>query len=114
MNDCSYNIIEVEIMNKFNMPNEETITKMCKMLSIASDQTRMKILFSLLGEPEEKCVSEIVVDVNASQSLISHHLKLLKNFDLVATRRDGKKIYYSLKDDHVRQLVSVALEHAEE
>lgn len=104
----------LEIMKTKNMPNEEIVTKMCEMLSIASDQTRMKILFSLLDEPEEKCVSEIVDDVQASQSLISHHLKLLKDFELVATRRDGKKIYYSLKDDHVRQLVSVALEHAEE
>ena len=47
----------LEIMKTKNMPNEEIITKMCEMLSIASDQTRMKILFSLLDEPEEKCVS---------------------------------------------------------
>ena len=62
----------------------------------------------------EKCVSEIVTDTNASQSLISHQLKVLKDFDLVSTRRDGKKIYYSLKDGHVKQLISVVLEHAME
>ena len=60
----------------------------------------------------EKCVSEIVEDTNASQSLISHQLKVLKDFDLVSTRREGKKIYYSLKDGHVKQLISVVLEHA--
>ena len=108
-------------MKKEVMPNDEVISTMCDMLSIASDPTRMKILFSLLhsnnehkGEVVEKCVSEIIEDVNASQSLISHHLKLLKDFDLVSTRRDGKKIYYSLKDEHVSLLVNVALEHAEE
>ena len=114
MNDCSYNISEVLIM-KTELINEDIIYKMRDMLSIASDMTRLKIMFSLLDEEKnEKCVSEIVEDTKASQSLVSHQLKVLKDFDLVSTRRDGKKIYYSLKDDHVRQLISVAYEHATE
>lgn len=99
---------------RFNA-NEDIISKMRDMLSIASDMTRLKILLSLLDEDQkEKCVSEIVEEVGASQSLISHQLKVLKDFDLVSTRREGKKIYYSLADDHVRQLIHVALEHAME
>ena len=99
---------------RFNV-NEDIISKMRDMLSIASDMTRLKILLSLLDEDQkEKCVSEIVEEVGASQSLISHQLKVLKDFDLVSTRREGKKIYYSLADDHVRQLIHVALEHAME
>lgn len=116
------------------MPDENVISKMRDMLSIASDMTRLKIMLSLLDESKcvcgeghrhsncgcceskscmiEKCVSEIMVDVNASQSLISHQLKVLKDFDLVSTRREGTKIYYSLKDGHVKQLISVVLEHA--
>ena len=95
--------------------NEDIISKMRDMLSIASDMTRLKIMLALLDENQsEKCVSELVAEVGASQSLISHQLKVLKNFDLVSTRRDGKKIYYSLADDHVRQLIYVALEHAME
>lgn len=95
--------------------NEDIISKMRDMLSIASDMTRLKIMLALLDENQsEKCVSELVLEVGASQSLISHQLKVLKNFDLVSTRRDGKKIYYSLADDHVRQLIHVALEHAME
>lgn len=117
------------------IPDENTISKMRDMLSIASDMTRLKIMLSLLDESKcecgcethshcgnceerpcmiEKNVSEIVDETGASQSLISHQLKVLKNFDLVATRREGTKIYYSLKDGHVKQLISVALEHAME
>ena len=116
--------------------NENVLSKMRDMLSIASDMTRLKIMLSLLDESLcccgegyehsncgmcqsrscmiEKCVSEIVEDTGASQSLISHQLKVLKDFDLVSTRREGKKIYYSLKDGHVKQLLSVVLEHAME
>lgn len=117
------------------IPDENTISKMRDMLSIASDMTRLKIMLSLLDESKcecgcenhthcgtceshpcmiEKNVSEIVDETGASQSLISHQLKVLKDFDLVATRREGTKIYYSLKDGHVKQLLSVALEHAME
>ena len=121
---------------KKNYPSEKVNSKMRDMLSIASDMTRLKIMLCLLDESKchcdcnsghthcgmceelpcmiEKCVSEIVADTNASQSLISHQLKVLKDFDLVSTRRDGKKIYYSLKDGHVKQLISVVLEHAME
>ena len=112
------------------IPNEDVISKMRDMLAIASDMTRLKILLCLLDESKcqcnnsncgccesrecmiEKNVSEIVEETNASQSLISHQLKVLKDFDLVSTRREGKKIYYSLKDGHVKQLISVVLEHA--
>ena len=110
--------------------NDETLYKMRDMLSIMSDLTRLKIMFSLLDESKcehqhcncgncesrpcmiEKCVGDIVVDTKCSQSLISHQLKVLKDFELVSTRREGKKIYYSLKDGHVKQLISVTLEHA--
>ena len=123
-----------EIMKSL-IPDENTISKMRDMLSIASDMTRLKIMLSLLDESKcecgceghshcggceerpcmiEKNVSEIVDETGASQSLISHQLKVLKDFDLVATRREGTKIYYSLKDGHVKQLLSVALEHAME
>ncbi len=100
---------------KRQIANEETISKMRDMLAIASDMTRLKILLALLDEEKkEKSVGEIVDEIGASQSLVSHQLKVLKNFDLVSTRRDGKKIYYSLSDDHVQQLISVVLEHAME
>lgn len=62
----------------------------------------------------EKCVSEIVEGTGCSQSLVSHQLKVLKDADIVKTRRDGLKIYYSLKDGHVKELLNVVKEHVEE
>ena len=62
----------------------------------------------------EKCVSEIVETTGCSQSLVSHQLKVLKDADIVKTRRDGLKIYYSLKDAHVKELLNVVKDHVEE
>ena len=97
-----------------------TIKKMESLLQTASDTTRLKIMFSLLDDDIknevliEKCVGEIQADIDASQSLVSHQLKVLKDAELVATRKEGTKVYYSLKDEHVRKLLEVVLEHVME
>ena len=103
------------------MIDEITLANMADMLSIASDQTRLKILLCLLGEnfaeetspkePIERNVNEIVAAVGASQSLVSHQLKILKDADLVQARRDGRQVFYSLSDIHVQRLIEVVLEH---
>lgn len=94
------------------LPNEKIITAMEEMLKVASDETRLKIMFALLDEEnKEKCVNEIYTLIGASQSLTSHQLKVLKDVDLVATRKEGTKIYYSLKDEHVAKLIEVVKEH---
>jgi len=103
------------------MIDEITLANMADMLSIASDQTRLKILLCLLGEnftegespkePIERNVNEIVASVGASQSLVSHQLKILKDADLVQARRDGRQVFYSLSDIHVQKLIEVVLEH---
>lgn len=104
-------------MSKNNMPKSQIIKDMEEMLKIASDATRLKIMFSLLDDDIkketliEKCVGEIQSDIDASQSLVSHQLKVLKDADLVASRKEGTKVYYSLKDEHVRKLLEVVLEH---
>ncbi len=94
--------------------NEKVIKAMEQLLKVSADATRLKIMFTLLGnsgEAVEKCVSEIQEEIGSSQSLVSHQLKVLKDEDLVATRKEGTKIYYSLKDEHVEQLLKVVLEH---
>ncbi len=99
-------------MNK--IPNDELIDKMERMLNVASDFTRLKILYTLFSSDKkfvEKSVSEIVEEVGASQSLISHQLKVLKDSGLIGCRKDGLRVYYSLKDEHVYQLVMVVEEH---
>ena len=113
-----------------------TIKKMESLLMTASDATRLKIMFALLddslchcGHCEhehncsncssldcmiEKCVNDIASEIGASQSLVSHQLKVLKDADLVGTRKEGTRVYYSLKDKHVRMLLGVAYDHVME
>lgn len=113
-------------------PTKDVVEKMEFILNIASDATRLKILFSLIddtlctcgcsccGHCEhrhcmiEKCVGDIMKDVDASQSLISHQLKVLKDADLVSVRKEGTKAYYSLKDGHIKELLEVVYEHVME
>ena len=102
--------------------NEKAIELMENTLKIAADKTRLKILFSLLEEIDsvkegreiEKCVNDIASQIGASQSLVSHQLKVLKDGDFVKTRKDGTKIYYSLADEHVREIVRITYEHVME
>ncbi len=94
------------------LPENKVISAMEEMLKITADATRLKIMFVLLDDEQpEKCVNEIYTLVGISQSLASHQLKILKDADLVATRKESTKVYYSLKDEHVRELVTVVQEH---
>ena len=88
---------------------DSVINKMQDTLKIASDATRLKIMFCLLKE--EKCVNDIALEINASQSLVSHQLKVLKDGEFVKSRKESTKIYYSLKAEHVRQIMEITLEH---
>ncbi len=91
------------------LPVDKTLEKMEELLNVASDFTRLKILYSINGE--EKNVSEIMEEVGASQSLISHQLKVLRKNHLVQTRKDGHKVYYRLADEHVSKLLEVVHDH---
>lgn len=113
------------------MKNNELIKNMESLLKIAADETRIKIMLCLLDENKcdcscgacdcshctcyscmiEKCVGDIVKETGASQSLISHQLKVLKDADLVKTRKDRQKVYYSLSDGHIKELINVVKEH---
>ncbi len=97
-----------------NIPSNKIIDAMENVLNIASDSTRLKILYTLLpidNEVVEKSVSMIVDEVGASQSLISHQLKVLKDADLVGFKKVGTRAFYFLKDDHVSALIKVVYEH---
>ena len=78
-------------------------------LKIAGDNTRLRILYSLVEK--EMCVCELQEALAASQSLISHQLRVLREGGFVKLRKNGKHRYYSLSDDHVKQLLDVVYEH---
>ena len=92
--------------------DEEQLFNMAELFKAFADSTRIKILYLLFTE--EHCVGDIASDVGVSQSAISHQLKLLKQMKLVKSRREGKTVYYSLADDHVKTIINMAKEHLEE
>lgn len=93
--------------------NEEEILGMVDMFKALSDPTRMKIAY-MLDQAEELCVCDIAAVLGSSMAATSHHLRTLKNFDITMSRKEGKNVYYSLKDDHIRILIRMTLEHQRE
>lgn len=78
-----------------------------------SDPTRLRIAYALTLA-EELCVQDVAQIIGSSSATASHHLRMLRMMKLAKQRREGKMIFYSLDDDHVRQLVYIAMIHAKE
>lgn len=91
------------------MPDEELLYDLADLFKIFSDTTRIKILYALM--PGELCVADIAEAVGASQSAVSHQLRILKTARLVKFQRDGKNVLYSLSDDHVYTMLAQGLTH---
>ncbi|HBE09684.1 MAG: helix-turn-helix transcriptional regulator [Eubacterium sp.] len=95
-----------------NQPDDEYLYDLSELFKIFGDSTRIKILYSMFDA--ELNVGEMSKILNLSQSSVSHQLRILKDAKLVKFRREGKSIYYSLDDDHVRMILSLGMEHVEE
>lgn len=93
-------------------PEDEYLYDLAELFKVFGDTTRIKILYALLES--ELCVGDIAQILGLSQSAVSHQLRILKDSKLVKFRRNGKIIYYSLDDDHVRNMISMGMEHVEE
>lgn len=94
------------------MPDEQELYDLAELYKVFADSTRIKILYVLFES--EMCVCDIAQLLEMSQSAISHQLRVLKQAKLVKFRRDGKTIFYSLADDHVRTIMDQGIEHIEE
>ena len=92
-----------------DMPDEETLCDLAELFRIFGDSTRIKILYVLFEA--EMCVCDIAELLHMTQSAISHQLRVLKQSKLVKFRREGKTIFYSLADDHVRTIIGMGMEH---
>lgn len=93
-------------------PDDEILYDLAELFKIFGDSTRIKILYAL--SESELCVNDIAQLLNLSQSSVSHQLRILKDSKLVRFRREGKIIFYALDDDHVRNIISMGMEHVEE
>ena len=94
------------------LPAEESLLDLAELFKVFGDSTRIRILFVLFEA--EVCVCDLAEALNMTQSAISHQLSILKRNKLVKSRREGKSMFYSLADDHVRTIVSQGMEHIEE
>lgn len=91
---------------------EYNTEELAELFKLFADVTRVKILYELFEE--EKCVQDLAVNLEMTQSAISHQLKLLKMGKLVKARREGKMMYYSLADNHVSTILAMGSEHLDE
>lgn len=94
------------------MKSDATIVKLSEAFKVLGDPTRTKIIFAL--SQEELCVCDITALLNISQSATSHQLRVLRNMDIVKCRKEGRIAYYSLDDDHIKNLFDEGLRHVEE
>ena len=93
------------------VPEKEIMGHIADLFKGFADPTRVHILSLLLVNPE-LCVTDIADAVEISQSGVSHQLRILKQMHLIKFRRDGKNLWYSLADDHVKTILQMGLEHA--
>lgn len=112
--NCDCNIIHNETVEYVagRMPAEEDLYDLAELFKVFGDTTRIKILCAL--SEAEMCVCDIAALLNMTQSSISHQLRILKQARLVRYRRDGKVVYYSLDDEHVKQIFDQGLIHLKE
>ena len=103
---CEHECSHIEVIERVRqiMPAEDVIYDVAELFKVFGDSTRIRILFVLFET--EVCVCDLAQVLNMTQSAISHQLKILKQNKLVKSRRDGKSIFYSLADDHVRTIIA--------
>ena len=111
---CEYMHVHEDIVAKVEkeMPDDEILFDLAELFKIFGDSTRIKILYLLFES--EMCVCDIAQMLRMTQSAISHQLRVLKQMDLVKSRREGKTIFYSLADGHITTILSQGLDHIQE
>lgn len=111
---CNCNVIHSDVVErvKKSLPKEEVLYDLAEFFKVFGDSTRIKIICALFES--EMCVCDLSALLNVSQSAISHQLKTLKAARLVKYRREGKVIYYSLDDEHIKHVFDEGLKHVTE
>ena len=114
LDNCSCNVIHGEIVEsvKKNIPQDEVLFELAELFKVFGDSTRIKILYALFQS--EMCVCDLSALLGMSQSAISHQLRVLKIARLVKFRREGKVVYYSLDDEHIKHIFDEGYRHITE
>lgn len=108
---CCNNIIHYDNVNKVKekLPDDELIFDLADFFKTFGDSTRIKIICALLES--ELCVCDLSNVINTSQSAVSHQLRVLRQARLVKYRKEGKTVFYSLDDDHIKEVINQGLQH---
>jgi ArsR family transcriptional regulator len=111
---CSCSVIHEDVIRQVQsgLSHDDQLRKTAELFKAVSDPTRLKIINALLLA--EMCVCDIAALMDMTQPAISHHLKVLRQLQLVKYRREGKSVYYELDDEHVRNVFYQGLLHASE
>ena len=111
---CDFICTHEDVVKKARqeMQDEDTLYDLSELFRIFGDSTRIRILYVLFEA--EMCVCDIAQLLGMTQSAISHQLRALKNARLVKSRREGKIVFYSLADDHVKTIIDQGIEHVKE
>ncbi|MDF2537929.1 MAG: putative transcriptional regulator [Herbinix sp.] len=111
---CDCDVIHGDVVDcvKNKMPPEDELYDLSDFFKVLGDSTRIKIMWAL--DESEMCVCDLAVLLNMTKSAISHQLHSLRQANLVKYRKEGKVVYYSLSDDHVKEIFEKGLEHIRE
>lgn len=110
---CELYCFDEEKVNRVqSLLGQQDITGMANLFKALADETRMKVAFALCQE-DELCVCDVANIIGSSIATASHHLRTLKKLNLVNYRKKGKLAFYSLEDDHARQLLLLASTHSQ-
>ena len=108
---CEVPLVHRDLVSEVRakLPEENNMQDLAELFKVFGDTTRIRILFVLLES--EMCVCDMAETLNMTQSAISHQLRLLKSNGLIRARRQGKSVFYSLADEHVRTIMEQGWEH---
>lgn len=110
--ECDEVHVDAVMKRREEIPDESTLYDLADFFKIFGDSTRISILYAIDGEP--MCVCDIADLLGMTKSAVSHQLKVLRTARLVTYRKSGKNVYYTLADDHVRDIIEKALDHIKE
>jgi ArsR family transcriptional regulator len=110
---CDCNIIHKDVVEKalLNKPNDEELDELSHFFKILGDLTRIKII--MLLDNYEMCVCDIANALNMTKSSISHQLAILRSSNIVKYQKNGKEVYYTLDDEHIKKIYEIGFKHIE-
>lgn len=111
---CDCDVLHAEVVDSVRkkIPNENELSDLSDFFKVLGDSTRARIIAAL--DQHEMCVCDLAVLLNMTKSAISHQLSSLKQANLVKYKRDGKVVFYSLSDEHVKEIFEKGLHHIRE